>query len=99
VSSLSFEPVDCIRFPAFQLGVEAGRAGGTATAVFNAANEVAVARFLQHEIAFTAIPRVIEAALSAHHAEAADTLERVLAADRWAREVAGQAVATAPVQL
>jgi len=97
IATLSFEPVDGIRFPAFQLGIEAGRTGGTATAVYNAANEVAVARFLQHEIAFTAIPRVIEAALSAHRCEAADTLERVLGADQWAREVAGATAATAPV--
>lgn len=87
-AALTFQPVDAVRFPAFDLGLQAGRAGGTSTAVYNAANEVAVARFLQHEIAFSAIPRVIEAVLGIHQQEVADTLEKVQHADEWAREAA-----------
>jgi 1-deoxy-D-xylulose-5-phosphate reductoisomerase len=89
---LTFEAVDPDRFPAFRLGIEAGRAGGTTPAAYNAANEVAVARFLQHEIPFTAIPHVIEAALARHDGGAADALEVVLEADRRAREAAAEAV-------
>jgi 1-deoxy-D-xylulose-5-phosphate reductoisomerase len=59
-SPLTFEPVDHQRFPTFGLGVAAGRAGGSAPAVFNAANEVAVAAFLDRSIRFVDIPRVIE---------------------------------------
>jgi 1-deoxy-D-xylulose-5-phosphate reductoisomerase len=60
--------------------------------VYNAANEVAVARFLRHEIAFTAIPRVIEAVLTTHQRETADSLEKVLQADSWARRAAAAIV-------
>jgi 1-deoxy-D-xylulose-5-phosphate reductoisomerase len=86
-SELTFEPVrrDC--FPAFALGVAAGRAGGTAPAVFNAANEVAVAAFLAERIRFPAIPAAIEHALGAWGGEPAGSVENVLAADRWARRV------------
>jgi 1-deoxy-D-xylulose-5-phosphate reductoisomerase len=91
-AALTFEAVDTTRFPAFALGVEAGRRGGTATAVYNASNEVAVAGFLQERIPFTAIPQIIENALEAHDPEPATTLDVVLAADRWARELATRAI-------
>jgi 1-deoxy-D-xylulose-5-phosphate reductoisomerase len=90
--SLTFQEVDAQRFPAFALGVAAGRAGGTATAVFNAANEVAVAAFLRGEISFPGIADLIARSLDAHLAAPADSLETVLAADRSAREVAGAAL-------
>lgn len=90
--SLTFEAVDVQRFPAFALGVAAGRAGGTAPAVFNAANEEAVAGFLAGAIPFTGIADIIARALDAHDAAPADTLDSVLAADRSAREVAGAAL-------
>lgn len=86
--SLTFEAVDARRFPAFGLGVAAGRAGGTAPAVFNAANEEAVAGFLAGVIPFTGIAVVIARALDAHDPAPADTLDHVLAADRSARETA-----------
>jgi 1-deoxy-D-xylulose-5-phosphate reductoisomerase len=86
--SLTFEAVDARRFPAFGLGVAAGRAGGTAPAVFNAANEEAVAGFLAGVIPFTGIADVIARALDAHDPAPADTLDHVLAADRSARETA-----------
>jgi 1-deoxy-D-xylulose-5-phosphate reductoisomerase len=90
--TLTFESVDAARFRAFTLGVAAGRAGGTAPAVFNAANEVAVAGFLAGAVSFMGIADVIERALDGHDNMAADSLETVLAADRSAREAAGAAV-------
>jgi 1-deoxy-D-xylulose-5-phosphate reductoisomerase len=90
--TLSFQPVDPDRFRAFALGVAAGRTGGTAPAVFNAANEVAVAGFLNGAVSFTGIADVIEAALDAHDVAAADSLEQVLAADSSARSIAGNAL-------
>jgi 1-deoxy-D-xylulose-5-phosphate reductoisomerase len=92
IGQLTFEPVDRCRFRAFALGVDAGRAGGTAPAVFNAANEVAVAGFLAGAVSFMGIADIIERALAAHEPAAADTLETILAADRQARDVAGAAV-------
>ena len=73
-------------FPAFDLGVAAGRMGGTGAAVFNAANEVAVKAFLTGRVRFGAIGETIEAVLQAHEIGPARALEEVLAADRWARE-------------
>ncbi|MGH7460633.1 MAG: 1-deoxy-D-xylulose-5-phosphate reductoisomerase [Longimicrobiales bacterium] len=90
--TLTFEAVDPSRFPAYALGIEAGRAGGTMPAVFNAANEVAVAGFLAGDLPFTGIAAVIESALATHHAVAVDCLETVLAADREAREIANEAL-------
>jgi 1-deoxy-D-xylulose-5-phosphate reductoisomerase len=92
VGSLTFEAVDRQRFRAFELGIAAGRAGGTAPAVFNAANEVAVAGFLAGGVGFTGIADIIALALDGHDNVAADSLETVLAADYRAREVANAAV-------
>jgi 1-deoxy-D-xylulose-5-phosphate reductoisomerase len=83
---LTFEPVDHARFPTFGLGVAAGRAGGTAPAVYNAANEVAVAAFLDERLRFVEIPRVIETTLDACGAAPIGSLEAVQAADGEARE-------------
>lgn len=86
--SLTFEPVDHRRFPAFGLGIQAGRAGGTAPAVFNAANEVAVASFLAEELPFPGIAEVVERTLNALDPVPVDSLETVLDADCRARELA-----------
>jgi 1-deoxy-D-xylulose-5-phosphate reductoisomerase len=83
---LTFEHVRHDVFPTFDLGVSAGRRGGTAPAVFNAANEVAVAAFLAGRVPFGGIAKLIAHALEAHEVTAADSLEAVVAADRWARE-------------
>jgi 1-deoxy-D-xylulose-5-phosphate reductoisomerase len=83
--SLTFEPLRTESFPAFTLGVEAGRAGGGAPAVFNAANEVAVAAFLDGRIGFPDIPAAIEHALSSWRGGDTSSVEATLAADRWAR--------------
>ncbi len=81
---LTFEPLRSGDFPSFELGVEAGRSGQTYPAVFNAANEVAVAAFLDNKIRFGQIPEVVRSVLDDHEASTLD-LESVLAADRWAR--------------
>jgi 1-deoxy-D-xylulose-5-phosphate reductoisomerase len=83
--ALTFEPVRPDAFPTFELGVAAGRAGGTAMAIFNAANEVAVAAFLAGRITFGRIPELIDDALTAVPVEPADSLDAVLASDRRAR--------------
>ncbi len=89
--ALTFEAVDHARFPAFRLGVQAGRTGGTAPAVFNAANEVAVASFLAGELPFGALAGVIEDVLASLDPVPADSLEVVLEADAWARQTAARA--------
>ena len=90
---LTFEPVRTDVFRAFTAGVAAGRAGGTAPAVFNAANEIAVASFLAGSITFGRIADVIERVLDQHHVAPADQVEAVREADRWARARARELVA------
>jgi 1-deoxy-D-xylulose-5-phosphate reductoisomerase len=85
VSPLTFERVRSDDFPALRLGIAAGRAGGAAPAVFNAANERAVALFLEGRMAFQDIPRAIEAALDALGASPGATRDELLAADAAAR--------------
>ncbi|MEE8312298.1 MAG: 1-deoxy-D-xylulose-5-phosphate reductoisomerase [Candidatus Binatia bacterium] len=88
-STLEFHEPDRERFPCLRLAFESLEAGGTMPAVANAANEVAVARFLAGEIGFTDIPRIIEAAMHGHTAVPYDDVETLLAVDAWAREHAG----------
>ena len=85
---LTFEAPDTARFPCLQLAFDALHAGGNAAAVLNAANEVAVARFLDGAVPFNAIAASIAHALDALAGGAADTLEDLLEADRQARSVA-----------
>ena len=91
-SPLTFEAVDHRIFPLFELGVEAGRAGGTAPAVFNAANEVAVEAFLKSGLPFPAMAGVVESALAGHSRRAVGDVGDVLEADREARAAALRAV-------
>ena len=86
MSRLEFRPVDPERFPAVGLGYSAGRTGGTAPAVLNAANEEAVRLFLEGRLPFTAIVRLVGAALDSHEASPSPDLGGILAADAWARE-------------
>ncbi|MDX1252244.1 MAG: 1-deoxy-D-xylulose-5-phosphate reductoisomerase [Gammaproteobacteria bacterium] len=88
VARLDFERPDMSRFPCLRLAYEAMEAGGTATAILNAANEVAVAAFLAGQLPFTSIPKVIETVLSDVTAQDATTLEIILADDARAREAA-----------
>jgi len=85
---LAFSEPDTDRFPCLRLAYQALNAGHTYPAVLNAANEVAVARFLQHAIPFTAIPEVIEEVMEHHIPEAVDDLERLLQIDQQARSEA-----------
>jgi len=90
---LEFETPDPTRYPAIELGFEAGRKGGTFPAVLNAANEVAVQLFLEGKIPFTRIVPSVQAVLETHSSERAESLESITAADEWARrEVASLAV-------
>ncbi len=85
---LDFQAPDTDRFPCLGLAYQALRAGASFPAVLNAANEVAVARFLERRLPFTAIPRVIETALDAavgHAAADPSTLAEVRELDAWAR--------------
>jgi len=84
--ALTFEPVRLDVFRAFAAGVTAGQQGGTAPAVFNAANEVAVARFLAGGIPFGRIADVIERVCAAHQPQPVTSVELVREADDWARQ-------------
>lgn len=86
VGRLRFIEPDRVRFPALSLGFSVAREGGVSGAVLNAANEAAVALFLQRRIPFGRITEVVADVLDRHAAVANPDLEAILAADRWARE-------------
>jgi 1-deoxy-D-xylulose-5-phosphate reductoisomerase len=85
LGSLDFEPVDRATFRCLDIAFEAARKGGTYPAVMNAANEEAVAAFLDERLAFLAIPEVVEDVVTSHEQAGALTLDAVLEAERWAR--------------
>ena len=91
--SLDFEPLEPERFPCFDLAVSAGQMGGTAPTVLSAADEVAVAAFLQGKIGFTGIYRLVEQVLAEHDVQSQPDLDAITAADQWASarasEIAG----------
>jgi 1-deoxy-D-xylulose-5-phosphate reductoisomerase len=88
---LEFLPPSLERFPCLRLAYDALQAGGTVPVVLNAANEIAVAAFLDHKLGFSAIPRVIEKAMDAHKCEPVSTLQVVRRVDAWSREYARDA--------
>ncbi len=88
VARLDFSPPDLQRFPCLRLAIESMEAGGTSSAILNAANEVAVDAFLQRQIPFTAIAQVIERTLQETASHAPDTLDAILADDAAARATA-----------
>jgi len=90
VGKLDFEEPDYGRFPCLRLCIEAGRRGGTAPAVVNGANEVAVAAFLDGKIRFTDIAAIVETALEKHSVVAADGIATIEAADAAARLFASE---------
>ena len=94
MSRLDFEAPDFDRFPCLRLGFEAARAGGTAPAALNAANEVAVDAFLNGRLRFTRIARVAEATVAACSGEEPRTLDDVLDLDRLARIRAAEFIKT-----
>jgi 1-deoxy-D-xylulose-5-phosphate reductoisomerase len=85
---LEFEAPDHEAFPCLGLAYAAGRRGGTAPALLNAANEEAVAAFLGGRIAWVGIPDVLESVLSRHDGGQADGVDAVIEADRQGREAA-----------
>lgn len=88
--SLHFREMDYERFPCLRLAFECGKIGGTAPTVFNAANEIAVARFLNKEISFLHIESILEQVLAKHNVVVNPQLEAIEAADAWARETASR---------
>ena len=85
---LDFKAPDLERFPCLQLAYNAMRTSGSAPAIFNAANEIAVERFLAHELPYLDIPRVIEHTMGAVNASPATDLDALLEIDHQARQVA-----------
>jgi 1-deoxy-D-xylulose-5-phosphate reductoisomerase len=100
IGTLTFEDPDREKFPSLRLAHEAGRAGGTMPAVFNAANEVAVARFVDGQIGFLQVFETVEKVMRVHHKGgqpgaswvASPTLDVILEADLWARKEAERVV-------
>ena len=93
VARLDFEVMDFNRFPCLQLAYDAMQAGGTSTAILNAANEIAVQAFLQEKLKFVEIAKVIETTLSRLTGRNSDSLETILEDDSKARELANEIVA------
>ena len=89
-SKLEFGLPDRVKFPCISLAYDAIALGGTAPAVLNAADEIAVGEFLERNISFNDIPNLIRDALSAHAVQAGDSLDPILEADRWGRAYARQ---------
>jgi 1-deoxy-D-xylulose-5-phosphate reductoisomerase len=87
VPTLTFEQPDLDRFPCLRLAIEAGKAGGTGPSVLCAADEVAVDLFLSGTIRFTDIARLVQQVLSEHKTIATPSMEDILAADAWARQM------------
>ena len=90
LAGLSFTEPNFNQFPCLSLAFAAAKAGGTAPAVLNAANEVAVAAFLDDGLPYLSIPNVVEHCLNALPPVAADSLETILEADAIARQAANQ---------
>ena len=90
VSRLDFMQPDRRKFPCISLAYRAIEAGGTAPAVLNAADEIAVEAFLNRKISFSDIPKLIAGTLEAHKPNQADRLETIIEADTWARKYALQ---------
>jgi 1-deoxy-D-xylulose-5-phosphate reductoisomerase len=90
IRSLDFQPVDSHRFPAVELAYHACRAGGSMPAVLNAANEVAVERFLAGELSFTSIVDIVSRVLEKHasHVSVIGSVDDALHWDGWARNEA-----------
>jgi len=86
IARLDFQQADFVRFPCLRLAYQAMEQGGTAPAILNAANEIAVESFLNNELAFTEIAQVIEATLDVSDITSANSLDDILAADNLARK-------------
>jgi 1-deoxy-D-xylulose-5-phosphate reductoisomerase len=96
LAGLEIEPIDPGAHPAFACALAAGRAGGTAPCVVNAADEVAVQAFLDGAIGLGRVPEVLETVLAAHRVEPVETFEQLRGVDAWAREAARRAIGHPP---
>jgi len=92
VPRLDFISPDRKKFPCISLAYRALEMGGTAPAVLNAADEIAVQAFLDRKIRFSDIPRLIAGALEAHSRKDADGLESIIEADSWTRVYCGRGI-------
>ncbi|MFD2700146.1 1-deoxy-D-xylulose-5-phosphate reductoisomerase [Paenibacillus shunpengii] len=90
IGSLHFKEMDMERFPCLRLAFECGKMGGTAPTAFNAANEVAVARFLTGEISFLKIEEIIERVIETHSNALNPDLAEIDRVDQYVRKLAGQ---------
>jgi 1-deoxy-D-xylulose-5-phosphate reductoisomerase len=89
---LDFSPPDMSKFPCLRIAYEAAEVGGARTVALNAADEVAVAAFLERSITFNDIPRIIEDVVSASNSGALESIAKVLEADAEARRYAQERV-------
>lgn len=94
IGTLTFEKPDFGKFPALQLAYDALDAGGTMPATMNAANEVAVAAFLDGKIKFLDIPRLVKSTMEKHSPTSYATVEDIIATDKRARELTAEAIAS-----
>ncbi len=92
IGALTFQDPDDIKFPCLALAFDAIEQGGTLPAVLNAANEVAVMAFLDEKISFTQVPETIRSVMDEHTIAVDPSLEKILAADRWARDRAEEVI-------
>ena len=88
--SLTFEELDHGRYPCFDIAIECGTKGHTYPSVLNAADEVAVDLFLKNQIKFTDIPLLVESIISKHSPTPNPSIEEIMMADAWARNLAGE---------
>jgi len=98
ISQLEFEAPDKQRFPCLQLAYDALYAGGTASTILNAANEVAVNAFLKEQISFTGISDLIAATLDGLSVEAVSSIEHLVETDQLARQFACDWIAASATQ-
>ena len=92
IAKLEFLKPDYNKFRCLKLAYEAGKTGESYPVVLNAANEIAVNRFLSHKIRFLQIPKVIEATLTKHEKINKPTIDQILEIDQWAREFSKEVV-------
>jgi 1-deoxy-D-xylulose-5-phosphate reductoisomerase len=92
VAQLNFQRPDFGRYPCLHLAIEAMRTGGSASTIVNAANEVAVDAFLNRQMGYLDIARVIEYTLNKMSVERVSTVDQVLAVDQQARQIAQQEI-------
>jgi 1-deoxy-D-xylulose-5-phosphate reductoisomerase len=88
INQLTFEAPDFETFSCLQLAYDALKIGGSMACVLNAANEIAVARFLNQELHFLDIPRINRLVMEKHTPQSLPTLEDILSIDQWARNTA-----------